>query len=758
MSLIVGLVGNPNSGKTTVFNALTGSKQRVGNWPGVTIERKSGIFQENNIQIEVIDLPGTYSLTSTSETSSIDERIACEFILNREAKVIVNVLDASNLERNLYLTTQLIEMRVPIIVAVNMLDVARARGIQIDLNQLEKKLGCPIIPLEAHKRKGIKALREAILNPPAPSQVVMPYPSCLISACEKIANDIDSPYSNWLSIRLLEEDKLARDLIRKDIEKNIIFSHVEKIQNEIRATLNEDADILFADARYRFIQEVVSTSLQKTNLKKTWTRRIDAIVLNRLFGIPIFLLVMYCMFLFAINIGGAFQDFFDIGSSTIFVNGLAEILTKIHTPTWIIALLSNGIGKGINTTITFIPVIGAMFLGLAFLEDSGYMARAAFLIDRLMRALGLPGKSFVPMIVGFGCNVPSVMAARTLENKRDRILTVMMSPFMSCSARLAIYAVFTAAFFKVGGQNVVFVLYLIGIAMAMLTGLLLRQTLLKGDPAPLVMELPPYHIPRLKTLGLLASQRLKGFVIRAGKLIVPICVLIGVLNALTIDGTICSGEGDTRSLLSTFGQWITPIFSPMGIQENNWPATVGLVTGILAKEVVVGTLNALYSQLGHFSLQAETFHFLGGLHDAVFSIFTNFGQLGSSLGNPVLAKAPIHTLSQGVYGLMAERFDGRIGAMAYLLFVLLYFPCISTTAAMLREVHWGWMCFSVLWTTLVAYGVAVGFYQLATISRHPLSSFVWLGTIASFFFMIIFVMRFISKEKITGGLHELARN
>jgi ferrous iron transport protein B len=344
-----------------------------------------------------------------------------------------------------------------------------------------------------------------------------------------------------------------------------------------------------------------------------------------------------------------------------------------------------------------------------------------------MRALGLPGKSFVPMIVGFGCNVPAVMATRTLENKRDRILTAMMMPFMSCGARLAIYAVFTAAFFPVGGQNIVFALYLIGIAAAILTGLMLRKTVLQGEPAPLVMELPSYHLPHLKTLCLLAWQRLRGFLFRAGKLIVPICVLIGVLGALNVDGRISAGEGDTHSLLSAVGRFFTPIFSPMGIQQDNWPATVGLVTGVLAKEVVIGTLNALYTQVGHLAaLQAADFSFWGGLHDAVMSIPQNLSQLGQSFGNPVLAQAPVHTLSQSVYGLMYARFDGQISAIAYLLFVLLYFPCVSTVAVMARELSRQWAAFSVIWTTGVAYGVAVLFYQTATVFRHPVTSLVWI--------------------------------
>jgi len=746
--LKIGLVGNPNSGKTTVFNALTGSRQKVGNWPGVTVERKSGFFNYQDTSVEVVDLPGTYSLTIINESSSIDERIACEFILKREADLIINVLDANNLERNLYLTLQLIEMQVPMIIAVNMMDVARQRGMQILLDVLEKELGCVVVPLEAHKQKGILELKQAVLNyyaPRQPNEIKHFSTESIVNVVTNIAEMIrrGGPMcppgcATWLAIRLLEDDVYARSLVDASV-----ISYVTEQQNKIRTECNEDPDIVLADARYRFIQSIIERCLIKnSNTPKSWTSRIDDIVLNRVLGIPLFLGVMYFMFVFSINIGGAFQDFFDIASNTIFVEGLAHVLTAIGLPTWLTALLANGIGKGINTTITFIPVIGAMFLFLAFLEDSGYMARAAFVVDRLMRALGLPGKAFVPMIVGFGCNVPAVMATRTLENKRDRILTVMMSPFMSCGARLAIYAVFTAAFFPVGGQNVVFLLYVIGIVMAMLTGLMLRKTLLKGDPAPLVMELPPYHLPSLKSLSLHAWQRLKGFVMRAGKLIVPICILIGALNALNLDGSMNAGDGDAHSLLSALGRLMTPIFAPMGIHQDNWPATVGLVTGVLAKEVVIGTLNTLYSQVGHFgSLQLDTFNFWGGLREAFLSIPANLKELGHALGNPVLAKAPVHTLSQSVYGLMYQRFDGQIGAMAYLLFVLLYFPCVSTTAAMLREVHRGWAIFSVLWATITAYCVAVGFYQIATMTRHPVSSSLWTIGVAGVLLLSVLSVR-----------------
>lgn len=753
--MTIGLVGNPNCGKSTVFNALTGSKQRVGNWPGVTVERKSGFFKQQNTTVEVVDLPGTYSLTIISETASIDERIACEFILNRDADVIINILDASNLERNLYLTLQLIEMRVPMIIALNMMDVARQKNLVISIAEIEKRLGCPVVPLEAHKGKGINTLKQAVLDKFAQLQKdektyfpIIPYPQILTETIQQIALHLPASQQStatWLAMRLLENDTYA--IKHCGAHKPFLSDYIFQQQLKIHQALSQGADIVLAQARYQFIREFIAKCAVKTHqTETTWTARIDRIILNRVLGIPIFLLVMYGMFLFAINVGGAFQDFFDIGSDTIFVTGLAHLLASIGTPDWLTALLANGLGKGINTTVTFIPVIGAMFLFLAFLEDSGYMSRAAFVVDRLMRAFGLPGKSFVPMIIGFGCNVPSVMATRTLDNPRDRILTIMMSPFMSCGARLAIFAVFTAAFFPVGGQNIVFLLYIIGIVTAMLTGLLLRKTVLQGDPSPLVMEHPPYHLPRFKILYNHAWQRLKNFLFRAGKLIVPICMLIGVLNALNLDGTLNTGEGDTHSLLSFLGRLLTPFFAPMGIHQDNWPATVGLVTGILAKEVVIGTLNTLYSQAAHIVTHAAAFDFWGGLNTAFSSIFVNLSQLGQSFGNPVLAKAPVHTLSQNVYSIMYERFDGKVGAMSYLLFVLLYFPCISTTAAMLRELNRGWALFSIVWTTGVAYIVAVSFYQIATFFQHPWTSLGWITCMGSLFGLTIAGIHLYAKK------------
>lgn len=355
------------------------------------------------------------------------------------------------------------------------------------------------------------------------------------------------------------------------------------------------------------------------------------------------------------------------------------------------------------------------------------MARAAFVVDKLMRLLGLPGKAFVPMIVGFGCNVPAIMAARTLDSPRERLLTIVMSPFMSCSARLAIYSVFVAAFFPHGGQNIVFCLYIIGILMAVMTGFILRKTTLQGASSPLILELPAYHRPSMRRLLKEMSSRLHYFIIRAGRLIIPVCVMLSGLNALTIDGGFSGAQASTQSILSLIGQWLTPLFWPMGIESNNWPATVGLLTGMLAKEVVIGSLNSLYSQLSHLSNDYATdFNLWQSLHDALWSIPKNLSELGSAFTNPILASAPDNVVSQSAYGEMAQRFDGQAGAFAYLLFVLLYIPCVSTMAAIRQEASRKLMWFSVSWSLLIAYSSAVIFYQIARFTEHPQQSLFWI--------------------------------
>lgn len=708
------LVGNPNCGKTTLFNALTGDNQRVGNWPGVTVEKKMGEILAAGEVIQLTDLPGVYSLVANTQGLSQDEQIAVQSILTLESDCILNVVDACHLERHLYLTSQLLELGKPVILALNMTDIAQQRGIFINVAALEKQLGCPVISLQAHKSLGLPALLQTLKQPLNPtSALTLPLKKEMVSALLQLETQLlQEGYSSQTAYYLAR--RLAEDS----------FSGVNQTSPNL--------DLDMADARYQTIHQIVrAVQNKKSDASDHFTAKLDKIVLHRLFALPIFFAVMYLMFLFAINVGGAFQDFFDISTNTVFVQGTAWVLQQLHAPNWVIAMLANGLGKGINTTMTFVPVIATMFFFLSLLETSGYMARAAFVVDKAMRVLGLPGKSFVPMIVGFGCNVPAILAARTLDSERDRLLTVMMSPFMSCSARLAIYAVFVAAFFPKGGQNIVFSLYLFGILMAVLTGFILRKTTLKGHASPLILELPAYHKPALRRLCKETFMRLRLFVLRAGKLILPICILLGGLNAISWNGALHSDPAHPHSLLSILGQWITPLFAPMGISQDNWPATVGLLSGMLAKEVVVGTLNSLYSQVGHLGqATASSFHFWGGLQEALWSIPHNLAQLGSALWNPILAKTPEHTLSASVYGLMGQRFNGSIGAYAYMLFILLYIPCISTMAVIRQEANRFYMWTSILWSFILAYAAAVLFYQMAHFFDHPQQSLFWLMLIS----------------------------
>ena len=693
----VGLIGNPNSGKTALFNALTGAHQRVGNWPGVTVEQKSGYFESENHHVEIVDLPGIYSLSVTSEESALDERIAAEYMLSNDANLIINVLDANNLERNLYLTTQLLELDVPVILAVNMLDIAKKRGITIDIDKLSNAFNCPVIGLVASKMQGVSELKRNIINTfnkPQKKQLPFTYPAEINQAISSLVSEIKNKHGYFLAVRLLEDDVLAKQKVSAQVLKL-----VQQYKQAISSKLNEDVDILIADTRYGMIHELVKQVVtESVHIKTTITAAVDRIVLNRILGIPIFLIVMYLMFLFAVNVGGILQDYFQVGSNAIFVHGFAHLLSNWNTPNWLIAILTSGLGKGINTVITFIPVLTTMFIFLALLEGTGYMARAGFVVDRVMTAIGLPGKSFVPMLIGFGCNVPAIMAARTLENKRDRILTIMMTPFMSCTARLAIYAVFTAAFFPKGRQNIVFALYLAGILIAIVTGLILRKTILRGRQSTLVTELPPYHLPTIPNVLMQTWCRLKMFLFKAGKVIIPACVIIGALNTINIDSK--------HSLLATAGREITPILNPIGIQQDNWPATVGLMTGVVAKEVVVATLNTLYA----------------------------------------VDSYPVSDKYKGLYGQMYQRFDGQIGAFAYLLFVLLYFPCIPALATIFHELGWRWATFSMFWNTGIAYCTATLFYQAATFNEHPKYATVSIITVIMIFLSVVLTMRWISKK------------
>ena len=463
---------------------------------------------------------------------------------------------------------------------------------------------------------------------------------------------------------------------------------------------------------------------------------------------------MYLMFMFTINFGGAFIDVFDGVAGAIFVDGLSEILISIGTPDFLRIVLANGLGGGIQIVATFIPIITALYLFLSAVEDSGYMARAAFVMDRFMRSIGLPGKAFVPLIVGFGCNVPAVMATRTLENERERKLTILMNPFMSCGARLPVYALFVAAFFPSNGQNLVFALYLIGIIVAVLTGVLMKRTILSGESSGFMMELPPYHMPTLKGILLRTWDRVRLFIKDAGQVIVIMVLVINVLSAIGTDGSI-SQQNSNNSVLAVISKSATPVFAPMGISEDNWPAVLGILTGVLAKEVVVGTLDTLYSQLAREdaggNIDEEPFDFWLAISDAFATVPENLSGLADMFSDPLqMNVGDIHSLEaaaeaqevdNATFGAMIKRFDGQAGAFAYLLFILLYFPCVATIGAIRREAGTPWAIFVAAWTTSVAYMTASGYYQISTFAQHPLFSSVWLSAMVILFIAFIYGLR-----------------
>ncbi|MGL5462732.1 MAG: ferrous iron transport protein B, partial [Aeromonas veronii] len=553
-------VGNPNSGKTSLFNALTGARQQVGNWSGVTVDKKMGEFSAGEHHFKLMDLPGIYSLAS--QDGSLDEQIASRFAQGQQPDLLLNVIDAANLERSLYLTLQLRELGLPMVVVLNKLDILQKRRIVIDESKLGKSLGCPVVALSAHNSKQVAAfkqqIRQFIGQPQAALQ--LDYGHALETDLAELETLLAPHHltTRGRALRLLEEDAVMQETLlpgQQAAAANVVA----------RAHQGQDIDLQLADIRYGHIHQWVQQARQqKGKLTEAQSEWLDRVLLNRWIGIPFFLFVMYLMFLFAINVGSAFIDFFDIMGGALFVDGVHHLLGLVNAPEWLGAILADGFGVGLQTVATFIPVIGCLYLFLAVLESSGYLARAAFVVDALMRRLGLPGKAFVPMLMGFGCTVPSVMATRTLNSERERLMTSAMAPFMSCGARLPVYALFAVAFFPESGQNLVFGLYLIGILVAVLTGLLLRSTLLPGKSDSMLMEMPDYEWPRPVNVAIKTWQKLKSFVFGAGKTIVLVVAVLSVLNSLGTDGSFGHQEQES-SVLSKISQAVTPVLHPIGV-------------------------------------------------------------------------------------------------------------------------------------------------------------------------------------------------
>ncbi len=716
--LKVALAGNPNSGKTTIFNNLTGTRQKVGNWPGVTVEKKEGEIHRHGYDIQIIDLPGTYSLTPFT----IEEIVARNFILEEAPDVVIDIIDASNLERSLYLANQLRELDCKVIFALNMADLARSRGMQIDAGIMSELLGVPVVFTVGNKGQGLDELiRTAIELSESPMEIPeerkVRYSKDIESAIGELRSVVNArtdetfPYNRrWVAVKLLENDQI----VKKRIEQSLGASGAEPVlekAGELRAQLmsrfDEDPEIIMTDERYGFIagimREAVTTSLRR---RMDISRNIDLVLTNRFLGFPIFIFFIWAMFQVTFTLGAYPMEWIDAG-----VGMFSGFVAGLLPPGMVKDLIINGIIAGVGSILIFLPNILLLFFCISLFEDTGYMSRAAFLMDKIMHLIGLHGKSFIPMLMGFGCNVPAIMATRTLESRTDRILTIMITPFMSCSARLPVYIVLAGTFFAAHAGTVIFMLYLLGIIVAILSGRLLRSVLLRGIEAPFVMELPPYRVPMIKSLLIHMWDRSKMFLKKMGGIILVGSIVVWVLSSFPVNidysrnyaGEIervetvfaeklrgaAPGEAARlesqreamlreikearyqekarKSYIGRIGQLIEPVFEPVGI---DWRGSVALLTGFVAKEIVVSTMGVLYAAE---DAEAES--------EVLRNALKNSGM-------------------------------SALSALSMMVFVLLYVPCLATVAVVARESgSMRWALFNVVYTTAMAWIVSLVVYQ-----------------------------------------------
>lgn len=714
----LGIIGNPNSGKSTIFNQLTGLGQKTGNWSGVTVEKRVGEFKFKNHKIQLIDLPGLYSLGIGGKTS-LDQDITINYIKEGDFDYLINVVDSANFKRNLYLTFQLIERGIPVILVLNMDDIAKSKNIKINENKLSKLLKCPVIKVSAKKTDDINILKDFLLKNKDIKNVVDIfdfYPKKIKEHYLNLENFLSIDKFNLISnsdkISILEGNYAQYNDRIKEFAKNIC--------NNIEIEFGQTSDFVLVNCRYAFIEKLFKKVCENKDPNcESLSDKIDNIALNTILGAPIFLIVLYLMFVFSINVGGAFQEFFGLIAEATFIDIPLLIASKIYTSEWL-NILIYGLGGAVQTIASFIPIIAAMYMFLSFLEDSGYIARSAVIANKIMRLLGLSGHSFLPLIVGLGCNVPAITGTRVLYNHNQRISTIMMSPFVSCTARLAVYTLFCYIFFPNNTQNVIFTLYIIGILMAIFTGLLIKSKAQKIADSNMLIELPDYKLPKLKVIINSSILRTKSFIFGAGKTIVVVFFIIHLVNSIKIPIKNETGTYNNENIINIIGKRVTLIFKPMGLEEKNWPATVGIITGIFAKEIVVGTLVSLYADESDNSNSVSEIEILTKYKKAflsvpkkMVSVFTdNFDKL-YYLDNNVTKKNYLddNEISNKVIKNISNNFDNKIAVLSYLIFILIYFPCVSVFGAISNEIGKKWAIASALWSTISAYSVSIMFYQ-----------------------------------------------
>ena len=670
MSTTIALAGNPNCGKTSIFNHLTGSSQYVGNWPGVTVEKKAGRLKQHGDCL-LMDLPGIYSLSPYT----LEEVVTREYLINERPDAIINIIDGSNLERNLYLTTQLLEVGIPVVVALNMMDIVAKNGDQIDTRRLSAELGCPVIETSALKGSGLQRLaQEAIelaetnTKPAAPKTFSPEVEKTLSAIAEVIADQVEPRHLRWYAVKLFERDEKVQAAIALS---EAARSRIVELTQALESALDDDAESIMTNERYQYITGMISQCLTKKQHGQAMTLsdKIDRVVTDRILALPIFAAVMWLVYYVSIQTVGTFlTDFTNDTLVSGFQGWVNAWLTGLGTADWLVGLICDGIIAGVGAVLGFVPQMMVLFFFLSILEDCGYMARVAFIMDRIFRRFGLSGKSFIPMLIGSGCGVPAIMATRTIENERDRRMTIMTTTFIPCGAKLPIIALFAGALFP-GATWIAPSAYFIGVAAIILSCLFLKHTRpFAGEPAPFVMELPQYHQPTAKTVLLHVWERAKAFIVKAGTIIFVSCAVIWFLQSFSWSLQMVDAE---ESILASLGRVIAPLFAPLGF--GSWQAAVGAVTGLVAKENVVATLAVLY-----------------GIGEAAED-------------DPALLQQIALSFTQ-------------LSAFAYMVFNLLCAPCFAAIGAIRREMmsaKWTWA--AILYQTIFAYIVALLIYQIGSL-------------------------------------------
>lgn len=714
MSIRIALAGNPNCGKTTLFNALTGSNQYVGNWPGVTVEKKEGKLKKHS-DVIITDLPGIYSLSPYT----VEEIVARDYLINEKPDAILNIIDGTNLERNLYLTTQLVELGIPVVAAINMMDIVNKKGDKINVDELSRQLACPVVEISALKGRGIEKAAQTAIDA-AKGAPVVPQHSfsgavehAIAHIEEAVLHDMPVSQQRWYAIKIFERDEavLKKLNIPEDVK-----NHIEQDIQAAEEELDDDAQSIITNERYIYIASVIKSSYKKASSEKLSTSdKIDKIVTNRWLGLPIFALVMFLVYYVSMSTVG--------GWATTWVNDVLfggvedggwiptvfdKLLTSIGCADWLYGLIIDGIVAGVGAVLGFVPQMLVLFIFLAFLEGCGYMSRVAFVMDRIFRNFGLSGKSFIPMLIGTGCGVPGVMASRTIENERDRRMTVMTTTFIPCSAKLPIIGLIAGAVFNESGL-VATSAYFIGVAAIIISGIMLKKTkMFAGDPAPFVMELPAYHLPTVGTVLRSMWERSWSFIKKAGTIIALSTIIIWFLQAFTFNGGLHMTDDMDISILAYIGKAFAWIFAPLG--WGGWKAAVAAVTGLIAKENVVGTFGILY-------------HFAGELSENGDEIWTAFAQNLSELsgGHPALA------------------------GYSFLIFNLLCAPCFAAIGAIKREMNnakWTW--FAIGYQCIFAYLVSLMVFQIGRIFTGDVNI---IGLIAAVIVLAVMLYMLLRKNK-----------